>query len=489
MWRSLSPSGRVWGGASPGREAHLSVAGGPGGELEVWCLESGLGPLPPAASQQLEGELPRRARRRAELQQYESRYPSPQLLDPERTAAAAAPSRPPPPMYAPWSGRQRGRRGGLGLPGKAWLLITTWLLMFSAIAFYFSLGQLPQLPWAYLRPSAPPRPVTVLMWWEPFGGKGKSSPAPDCQRLFNLNGCRLLTDRRAYWEANAVLFHHRDLVRTLDWPPPQIEPGDVLDQDTTTAGAASSGRPDRPPGQRWVWMNFESPTNSPRLESLEGSLFNWTLSYRADSDIFVPYGYLYPRSNPEEPPSGLISSLARKHKLVAWVVSHWDEGQARVRYYRELSQHVEVDVFGQGGPGQPVPDPGLLHTVARYKFYLSFENSQHLDYITEKLWRNAFLAGTVPVVLGPSRANYERFIPRNSFIHVDDFPHAAALATYLRFLDRNLNEYKRYFEWRRRYAVHILSFWDEPWCRTCQALQRAGDQPKKINNLAAWFRR
>ncbi|XP_027705207.1 alpha-(1,3)-fucosyltransferase 4 [Vombatus ursinus] len=498
MWRAQSPSGKVRGGAGAGREAHLSLARGPGGgESGVWCLESRHCPLPPQAGQPLEGELPRRARRRAELQQYERRYASPLFLDLGRAAAAAAPAAParsPPPMHVPWRGPQRGRRGGRELPRGAWLLITFWLLMFSALAVYFSLIQLSPLPWPYLRPPAPPRPVTVLMWWEPFVGKGRSHrPVPDCQRLFNLSGCRLLTDRKGYWEAQAVLFHHRDLVRTQDWPPPRTEPGDKSELDTAAPEAvytaSTSGQLARPPGQRWVWMNFESPTNSPRLESLDGSLFNWTLSYRADSDIFVPYGYLYPRSSPQDQPSGLYPSLARKQGLVAWVVSHWSERQARVRYYHELRQYLKVDVYGQGGPGQPVPDSGLLHTVARYKFYLAFENSQHLDYITEKLWRNAFLAGAVPVVLGPSRANYERFVPRNAFIHVDDFPNVAALASYLRFLDRNRNQYKRYFDWRRRYAVHILSFWDEPWCRTCQALQIAGDQPKKMNNLAAWFQR
>ncbi|KFO29211.1 alpha-(1,3)-fucosyltransferase 4 [Fukomys damarensis] len=245
----------------------------------------------------------------------------------------------------------------------------------------------------------------------------------------------------------------------------------------------------RPPGQRWVWMNFESPTHSPGLRSLAGNLFNWTLSYRTDSDIFVPYGYLYPRRHPGDQPKGLAPPLGRKRGLVAWVVSHWDEQQARVQYYYQLSQHLPVDVYGQGGPGRPVPDTGLLHTVARYKFYLAFENSQHLDYITEKLWRNSLLAGTVPVVLGPDRANYERFVPRGSFIHVDDFPSASSLAAYLLFLDRNLAVYRRYFQWRRRFAVHSTSFWDEPWCRACQAVQTAGDQPKSIRNLASWFER
>uniref|UniRef100_A0A6I8NR09 Fucosyltransferase n=1 Tax=Ornithorhynchus anatinus TaxID=9258 RepID=A0A6I8NR09_ORNAN len=297
--------------------------------------------------------------------------------------------------------------------------------------------------WLGAAPSAPsgvPGPVTVLLWREPFGGAAR--PSPDCLLRYNLSGCLLLADRRAYGRAHAVLFHHRDLVvGPQDWPP------------------AWTG----PPGQRWVWMNFESPSHSPGLRGLDGHLFDWTLTYRADSDIFVPYGYLYPRAGPGDRPVGAAPPLAGKKGLVAWVVSHWDEGQARVRYYRQLSRHVPVDVFGAAG--RPLPASGLLATVARYKFYLAFENSRHADYITEKLWRNALLAGAVPVTLGPGRANYERFVPRGAFIHVDDFPGPAALAAYLRFLDRHRALYGRYFAWRRRYAVHLTSFWDEPWCR------------------------
>ncbi|KAM8923154.1 alpha-(1,3)-fucosyltransferase 4 [Lycaon pictus] len=362
---------------------------------------------------------------------------------------------------APGGARQVARCGAPALAAAG--------LLCTALAAYSCWGQLPPPPWA---PPAPPRPVGVLLWWEPFAGRaGGARRPPDCWLRFRIRGCRLLADRAAYGEAQAVLFHHRDLVRGApDWPPPW------------------GGHP-RPPGQRWVWMNFESPSHSPGLRHLAGDLFNWTLSYRADSDVFVPYGRLYPRAHPGDPPPGPAPPLARKRGLVAWVVSNWDERQARVRYYRQLSRHVPVDVFGRAGPGRPVPDSGLLHTVARYKFYLAFENSQHPDYITEKLWRNALLAGAVPVVLGPDRANYERFLPRGAFIHVDDFPSASSLAAHLLFLDRNPAVYRRYFHWRRSYAVHITSFWDEPWCRACQAVQAAGDRPQSVRNLARWFER
>ncbi|XP_055471376.1 alpha-(1,3)-fucosyltransferase 4 [Psammomys obesus] len=394
--------------------------------------------------------------------------------------------------------RRRARRGGWGLPPSSPALAIAGLLC-TALTACICWRQLPQLPWAS---PAPPRPVGVLLWWEPFEGRRvHPRPPPDCNLRFNISGCRLLTDRAAYGEAQAVLFHHRDLVKgPPDWPPPwgaqgrtdealELRVFDDQEGAVMLAREALETAGSRPPGQRWVWMNFESPSHTPGLRGLARDLFNWTLSYRTDSDVFVPYGFLYPRSHPADQPPGLGPPLARKRGLVAWVVSHWNERMARVRYYHQLSQHVSVDVFGRAGPGQPLPASGLLHTVARYKFYLAFENSQHVDYITEKLWRNAFLAGAVPVVLGPDRANYERFVPRGAFIHVDDFPSAASLAAYLHFLDRNVAVYRRYFHWRRSYAVHITSFWDEPWCRTCQAVQTSGDQPKSIRNLAGWFER
>ena len=42
-----------------------------------------------------------------------------------------------------------------------------------------------------------------------------------------------------------------------------------------------------------------------------------------------------------------------------------------------------------------------------YKFYLSFENSLCVDYITEKLWRILYF-NVVPVVLGA--ADYSQFV-------------------------------------------------------------------------------
>nr|XP_033805328.1 alpha-(1,3)-fucosyltransferase 4 [Geotrypetes seraphini] len=316
----------------------------------------------------------------------------------------------------------------------------------TALAVYAACGhELARL----LRPP-PAQTVTVLLWGETFGER----PRPgDCKLLFDISDCNVTTDRGRLGQAQAVLFHHHDL-----------------------GGALPA---ERPAGQRWVWMNFESPSNTAGLREL-GGVFNWTMSYRVGSDIFLPYGYLYARRK-----EAAAARLPRKSKLLAWVISNWGEEQERVQYYRRLARHVRVDVYGRAG--LRLPGDSVLRAVSRYKFYLAFENSQHPDYITEKLWRNAFGASAVPVVLGPSRANYELFVPGDSFIHVDDFSSPRKLAGYLKLLDRNPPLYRRYFAWRKRYQVHVASFWSEHFCTVCQAVRVAGDQLKTVHDLAGWF--
>ncbi|XP_025027354.1 alpha-(1,3)-fucosyltransferase 4 [Python bivittatus] len=292
------------------------------------------------------------------------------------------------------------------------------------------------------------------MWWVPFGHIWNLG---DCGQLFNISACKVSTNRSHQLGAHAVIFHHRELLRHGISQMPQ----------------------QRPPGQRWVWMNFESPTHTTGLRGLTG-LFNWTMSYKVDSDVFVPYGYL------KLLPEPLIQfTLPKKTKLVAWVISNWNEGHARVRYYHQLKKYLPIDIYG--GHGLALKDGNVVKTVSEYKFYLAFENSQHQDYITEKLWRNAFGSWAVPVVLGPPRANYERFVPSDSFIHVNDFSDPMELAVYLKFLDKNKNMYRKYFAWRKQYEVRVSSFWLEHSCKVCNTVRALGKQSKTVQNLASWF--
>lgn len=66
-----------------------------------------------------------------------------------------------------------------------------------------------------------------------------------------------------------------------------------------------------------MWFSMESPSHCPSLSALDG-YFNLTMSYRRDSDIFTPYGWLEPWL---EPPVQTQANLSAKTDLVAWVGS------------------------------------------------------------------------------------------------------------------------------------------------------------------------
>ncbi|XP_042819732.1 alpha-(1,3)-fucosyltransferase 7 [Panthera tigris] len=330
------------------------------------------------------------------------------------------------------------RVGHLGTLAGAALLSTLWLLW--------------QLGWAPARVPAAPPTLTVLVWHWPFADQPPELSGDTCVR-YGVARCRLSTNRSLLASADVVVFHHREL----------------------QSRRARLPLAERPRGQPWVWASMESPSHTRGLGRL-GGIFNWVLSYRRDSDIFVPYGRLEPHAGPAPP-------LPPKSGTAAWVVSNLQERQRRVQLYRQLAPHLRVDVFGRAS-GRPLCASCLLPTVAPYLFYLAFENSQHRDYITEKFWRNALAAGTVPVVLGPPRATYEAFAPADAFVHVDDFGTVRELASFL--VGMNQSRYRRYFAWRDRLRVRLFGDWRERFCAICTHYPRL-PRDRVYRDLKGWF--
>ncbi|XP_072277611.1 3-galactosyl-N-acetylglucosaminide 4-alpha-L-fucosyltransferase FUT3-like [Pyxicephalus adspersus] len=296
--------------------------------------------------------------------------------------------------------------------------------------------------------------LIILLWTYPFG---IVFPLNQCPPKYDASQCFFTVDRSRYLSANAVIIHHRDVCSSKNQLP-QIP---------------------RPPNQYWIWFNMESPTHCPNLQFMD-KLINLTMSYRVDSDIFAPYGYL------EKSNGNINFTIPQKTKLVAWAVSNWNPRSRRVQYYDELKKYIKVDIYGVRH--LHLSRSHHLETISMYKFYFAFENSIHVDYITEKLWVNSFASGTVPVVMGPPRENYERYIPPDSFIHVDDFLSAQDLASYLLSLDKDDEKYQQYFNWRSTYTIpEPEGEWIPQYCRVCKSL-REGPTYRTIPSVAAWFK-
>ncbi|KAM3911252.1 alpha-(1,3)-fucosyltransferase 7 [Leptodactylus fuscus] len=300
--------------------------------------------------------------------------------------------------------------------------------------------------------SATSNKTTILIWHWPFY-KPLNLSGDVCLNIYNIKNCRLTDDRNMFNQSDVVVFHHKEL----------------------SSGTHRMPAGPRPARQMWVWAALESPSNVKGLSKWNNT-FNWTLTYREDSDIFVPYGQMVPNL-------AMALNDTMKTGLVSWVVSNYRRGQERAKFYKEFSSYCKVDVYGKASR-KPLCPSCLLPKMSKYLFYLALENSIHKDYITEKLWRNAFLTGAVPIVLGPPRENYEKFIPSDSFIHVSDFPSPKHLAEFLEAMTPQ--RYQEFFRWRQVYGVKVYNDWRERFCMICS---KYSSLPKKkvYTDMEGWF--
>ncbi|CAG7721288.1 unnamed protein product [Allacma fusca] len=317
-----------------------------------------------------------------------------------------------------------------------------------------------------------------ILFWTPFfsGTSLKDvglTEEGDGYQTFCPYRCKFTTNKNLLHLSDAVLFHSRDLqtngVNGL-W-----ESRNIPETRNWT--------------QHWVFYYFESAEYTVVPLNAFNNVFNQTISYRLDSDIYAPYSRLLPRSLEEINNYARVSeTIKKKTKMAAWIVSHCVTKSKREDLVAQLKKYFPIDVYGYCGdlecPGnrQISCYKEIGHT---YKFYLSFENSLCEDYVTEKFF-NALNAGMVPVVYGG--ANYLHHAPEGSYISVNSFNSTQDLATYLLMLDKNQTEYLKYFEWKKWLKVDEISMLPRAWCTLCERLT-VGSFPKGrvVQDLNDWW--
>ncbi|XP_015772806.1 PREDICTED: galactoside 3(4)-L-fucosyltransferase-like [Acropora digitifera] len=274
--------------------------------------------------------------------------------------------------------------------------------------------------------------------------------------------CRFTHNQNELQRSDAVMFHGRD-----------------LPSETVLKEAEKS----KPSNQRWVYHLLESPHNAGRNPALLNGMFNWTMTYRVDSDFFVPYGY-YTTLKPNEIDPKPKNYALGKDKLAVWVVSHC--GVLRDGFVLKLLKYIKVDIFGACAnkfnqrESCPISSPACTEKLQHYKFYLAFENSFCIDYITEKYWRKSLFLNIIPVVMGGASYENEKLAIPGSFINVVDFESVEALANYLIYLNSNDTAYNEYFLWRKRFKlVPMMPSWP---CMVCAALNN-DSLPAKVYNM------
>ena len=159
------------------------------------------------------------------------------------------------------------------------------------------------------------------------------------------------------------------------------------------SGVSSSVSWARKTGQIWMSYMLEAPPNSGIYSPSGGQRVNWTATYRTDSTIVAPYERFVTFANVTKLPEKPTRNYALgKTKQAAWFVSNCATANGRMEYVQELQKYMQVDIYGGCGKLKCMRSDatncfGQLNK--HYKFYLSFENCNCKDYITEKFYWNA----------------------------------------------------------------------------------------------------
>ena len=277
--------------------------------------------------------------------------------------------------------------------------------------------------------------------------------------------CQWSCNDQKYREADALIFHAYDILNTRTRMP---------------------SRSETKPNSVWILWSDEPPSiiDYSQLKSYQ---FNWTISYKLNSEVsLATYGLFVRRDNPltnDKHQNWIEKEYTNRNKGALWFVSNCD-AKKRLGLFHQLKQTSNLPIEGYGRCVDYYP----LHFcrsssqceydyLTNFKFYCSFESNTCRDYITEKFFK-AFHYGLIPIVYGPDKGDYTQLAPKNSFIHVDDFNQdMQKLALYMEEIHSNLTLFSSFHQWRQTHRIIIAGKSLEQ-IRMCELCQRLVDLRK-----------
>ncbi|XP_005100209.1 alpha-(1,3)-fucosyltransferase C-like [Aplysia californica] len=201
---------------------------------------------------------------------------------------------------------------------------------------------------------------TILLWTPRFGyDYWAMDPDYDFGEC-PVKTCRLTNDRTLLDTSDAVLFHSRAL-----W-------NNFLGTSLPTH---------HQPHQVWVYQEMEPlPHVFLDLGHYKG-VFNWTSTYRLDSDVPAVYSKLIRHGEP------WLGWMEETDPAILWLTGALDE-RRRERIVNALSEFLPIDRYGRcGNLTLDCPQDFLCEkSLSQYRFYLSLENAVCTDYVTEKFF-------------------------------------------------------------------------------------------------------
>ena len=322
---------------------------------------------------------------------------------------------------------------------------------------------------------------TILLWKDPFGAGISGFSSQHCNQYCNFEIGHWLfgPSKQQIQEADAVIIH-------VLWSK---GPSLITQLFTDTLEQI------RKDGKLLIFLQSESPfyrfNRKPAERFFRRNKIEYSMTYKLDSSFPRPYGSImlskikaielsFKNTKPWLLSDFEINKKYRQH--INMVFEH-DKIQGAIslisnckgykrgevikffdKYFKWKNGTKAIDVFGKCQKKyQPVASEIRLTSlkpsshslektskfIGRYFFTLAFENSNCQDYITEKFFENAYVSGTVPVLMGQSRKTYQKHAPGESFVHIDDFEGDwGKLVKYLQYYIERPEEYrKKFFGW------------------------------------------
>ncbi|KAK3835938.1 MAG: hypothetical protein JOS17DRAFT_526314 [Linnemannia elongata] len=276
-----------------------------------------------------------------------------------------------------------------------------------------------------------------ILWWTKWFGETREEG-----RVINNCGlpytCKFTLDRNKFDESKVIIFHAPSFF-TID--------------DPTVDKAKADGKA--------LLLNTLEAPQSFQINSQWTDIFTHLWSYSFGTADFVESYFLSGRGK-----GSFIESILAKPMYtiqeknafrkdlapIAWVVSNCRARNGRHHYVEQLLKYVNIDIYGKcmRNKDWPVHPDGRAfepqEVIGRYKFYLSIENNNCDDYVTEKIQR-PYSAGVVPILDGPK--DYSRFLATNhSSIRLDDFTTSQHLAQRILELDQDDAAYMKYLDYK-----------------------------------------
>ncbi|KAL3890059.1 hypothetical protein ACJMK2_002356 [Sinanodonta woodiana] len=330
--------------------------------------------------------------------------------------------------------------------------------------------------------------IKKILYWTNFFGIHPDEYVKQQKACSSSCGyeCQFTGDRKELETSDAVMFHMYD-TWTENW---------VLNTSKIVPLPKY-----HPPRQVWVMVNMEPLGNLwGNFEVLNG-LLNWTMTYRADSTVFQPYGRIH-KLTPMDKTHGTVNYFRNKNRTAVVRISNCKDYARRYRLVKEVNKYLDVDLLGKcygklcGYDSEDPLEEECGDVMKEYRFYLAFENSFCRDYVTEKYWL-ALKRDQIPIV------NWKHVDPKivipNSYINVYDFPDIATFGEYIKSVNDNETLYNSYFNWKNEYTYTFYNNYVDMInktkyipncvsCTICRALHEKNVPTQVYKDFDGWIR-